>query len=103
MGSDDSLGRRYDAGVTDPNPGNRSYRCSPGKISIDIKTEEQWHSLGVCLGRPELAYRGSWEVVRTTAPDGPIARVLEEMFAEDTAVSWKLRLDAHDVPCQVIA
>lgn len=88
--------------MANQSPANRSYRCSPGEIAIDVQTEEQWHELAVCLGRPELAYKGSWEVVRATAPDGPTARVLEEMFSEDTAESWKMRLDAHDVPCQVV-
>lgn len=88
--------------MADSHPGLRSYRCSPGEIAIDIQTEEQWYELAVCLGRPELAYEGAWDVVRTTAPDGPTARVLEEMFAEDTAESWKRRLDAHGVPCEMI-
>lgn len=83
-------------------PANRSYRCSPGEIAINIQTEEQWYELAVCLGRPELAYKGAWSVVRTTAPDGPTARVLEEMFAEDTAVSWKKRLNAHGVRCVIV-
>jgi crotonobetainyl-CoA:carnitine CoA-transferase CaiB-like acyl-CoA transferase len=83
-------------------PANRSYRCSPGEISIDIQTEEQWYELAVCLGRPELAYTGSWNVVRTAAPDGPIARVLEEMFSEDTSHSWKKRLNAHGVRCVIV-
>lgn len=82
-------------------PANRSYLCSPGEISIDIQAEEQWYELAVCLGRPELAYEGAWDVVRMSAPDGPTAHVLEEMFAEDTAESWLKRLAAHGVPCRV--
>ena len=84
-------------------PANRTYACSPGEITIDVQSEEQWYELAVCLGRPELAYKGSWEVVRGSAADGPTSRVLEEMFAEDTSASWKRRLDAHEVPCEVIA
>jgi crotonobetainyl-CoA:carnitine CoA-transferase CaiB-like acyl-CoA transferase len=83
-------------------PANRSYHCSPGEIAIDIQTEEQWYEFAVCLGRPELAYKGSWEIVRTTAPDGPTAHVLEEMFSEDTSHSWKKRLNAHGVRCVIV-
>ncbi len=84
-----------------PHPGTRTYACSYGEVTIDVRTEEQWHALAVCLGRPELAYKGSWEVVQTAAADGPTARVLEEMFSEDTAESWLKRLDAHGVPCVI--
>jgi crotonobetainyl-CoA:carnitine CoA-transferase CaiB-like acyl-CoA transferase len=87
--------------MPDPSPASRTYTCSPGEITIDVATEEQWHSLAVCIGRPELAYEGSWDVVKTTAADGPTARVLEEMFAEDTAESWQKRLDAYGVPCVI--
>jgi crotonobetainyl-CoA:carnitine CoA-transferase CaiB-like acyl-CoA transferase len=87
--------------VANPSPATRNYACSPGEITIDVRTEEQWHQLAICIGRPELAYKGSWEVVRTSAEDGPTARVLEEMFAEDTAESWLRRLDAHGVPCVI--
>ncbi len=85
-----------------PHPGQRSYVCSPGEITIDVHTEEQWHALAVCIGRPELAYAGSWEVVCEADANGPTARVLEEMFCEDTAESWLRRLTAHSVPCEVI-
>jgi crotonobetainyl-CoA:carnitine CoA-transferase CaiB-like acyl-CoA transferase len=86
-----------------PHPGQRTYACSPGEISIDVHTEEQWHALAVCLGRPELAYEGAWEVVREADTDGPTARVLEEMFSEDTAESWLKRLVEHEVPCEMIS
>ncbi len=81
------------------NPGNREYSCSSGRIEIAVQTEEQWHSLAVCLGRPELAYEGAWEAVRQSPADGVVARVLEEMFAEDAAEVWAKRLEAHGVPC----
>jgi crotonobetainyl-CoA:carnitine CoA-transferase CaiB-like acyl-CoA transferase len=87
--------------VADSSPASRTYACSTGEISIDVRTEEQWHSLAVCLGRPELAYTGAWDVVQQADADGPTARVLEEMFAEDTAESWLTRLRAHDVPCEM--
>jgi crotonobetainyl-CoA:carnitine CoA-transferase CaiB-like acyl-CoA transferase len=80
------------------NPGNRAYRCSSGQIEISVQTEEQWHALAVCLGRPELAYEGAWNAVRGSPPDGGVGRVLEEMFAEDPADVWAKRLKAHRVP-----
>jgi crotonobetainyl-CoA:carnitine CoA-transferase CaiB-like acyl-CoA transferase len=81
-------------------PANRRYRCAQGEIEIAVANAEQWHALAVCIGRPELAYEGSWEAVRTAAPDGPTARVLEGMFAEDKAEVWRRRLEAHAVPCR---
>ncbi len=83
-------------------PANRRYRCAQGEIEIAVTNAEQWHALAVCAGRPELAYEGSWEAVRTAAPDGPTARVLEGMFAEDGAEVWRRRLEAHAVPCREI-
>ena len=83
---------------TGANPGNREYRCSSGRIDIAVRTEEQWHALAVCLGRPELAYEGAWEAVRASPPEGELARMLEELFAEDTAEVWSMRLKAHGVP-----
>ena len=83
-------------------PANRRYRCAQGEIEIAVTNAEQWHALAVCAGRPELAYEGSWEAVRTAAPDGPTARGLEEMFAEDTADVWRRRLESHAVPCREI-
>jgi crotonobetainyl-CoA:carnitine CoA-transferase CaiB-like acyl-CoA transferase len=80
------------------NPGNREYRCSSGRIEIGVQTEEQWHALAVSLGRPELAYEGAWDAVRRSAPDGGVAHVLEEMFAEEPVEVWARRLEAHGVP-----
>jgi len=83
------------------NPGNREYRCSSGRIRVAVQTAEQWHSLAVCLGRPELAYKGAWEAVRDSPPDGDVAQVIEEMFAEDPADVWARRLEGHGVPFEL--
>lgn len=83
------------------NPGNRAYACSSGEITVAVENAEQWHALAVCIGRPELSYEGAWDVVRSAAADGPTARVVEEMFGEETAESWKKRLDAHGVRCVI--
>jgi crotonobetainyl-CoA:carnitine CoA-transferase CaiB-like acyl-CoA transferase len=83
--------------VANQNPGNRTYRCSSGEITIAVQTAGQWHALAVCLGRPELAYEGAWDVAREAPPDGPIARIVGEMLAEDDAASWKRRFDARGV------
>lgn len=88
--------------MIEESPGSRRYRCSQGEIEIAVTSAEEWHALAVCVGRPELAYEGSWEVVNTAAPDGPTARVLEEMFAEDRAEVWRRRLEAHAVPCRQV-
>ena len=83
------------------NPGKRTYRCKTGEIMVRVENAEQWHALAVCLGRPELAYEGSWEAARRTPPDGPLAGVIASMFAEDTVESWRARLEAHGVPCRI--
>jgi crotonobetainyl-CoA:carnitine CoA-transferase CaiB-like acyl-CoA transferase len=83
-------------------PADRRYRCSKGEIEIAVTNAEEWHAVAVCVGRPELAYEGSWEAVSIAEPDGPIARVLEEMFAEDAAEVWLRRLESHDVPCRIV-
>jgi len=83
-------------------PANRNYRCAIGEIAVNITNAEQWHALAVCLGRPELAYEGSWEAVSRAEADGPTAAVVEEMFSEDAAASWAERLEAHDVPHKLI-
>jgi crotonobetainyl-CoA:carnitine CoA-transferase CaiB-like acyl-CoA transferase len=73
-----------------------------GEIEVAVETAVQWRGLAVCLGRPELAYEGAWEAVRTAADDGPVAQVLEEMFGEADAETWRARFEAHGVPCRVM-
>jgi len=89
--------------VTDarPSPANRTYACRAGAITVACENAAHWHALAVCAGRPELAYEGTWDAVRTAPPDGDIARVLEALFVEDAAEVWRRRLEAHGVPCQV--
>ena len=84
-------------------PGARRYACSEGAIEIAVESAEQWHALAVCLGRPELAYEGSWQVALEASPEGPLAAVVASMFAEDAAERWRTRLEAHGVPCTVVA
>ncbi len=84
-------------------PGERQYACSDGAIAIAVESAEQWHALAVCLGRPELAYEGSWQATRKSPAAGPLAAVVASMFAEDTAERWQARMEAHAVPCAVVA
>ncbi len=83
-------------------PGARRYDCSEGTIEITVESAEQWHALAVCLGRPELAYEGSWQAARQSPADGPLAAVIASMFAEDTAARWRARLEARGVPCEIV-
>jgi crotonobetainyl-CoA:carnitine CoA-transferase CaiB-like acyl-CoA transferase len=92
-----------DKGRETRHPGERQYACSDGAIRIAVESAEQWHSLAVCLGRPELAYEGSWEAARKSPADGPLAAVVASMFAEDMAERWQTRLEAHGVPCAIVA
>jgi crotonobetainyl-CoA:carnitine CoA-transferase CaiB-like acyl-CoA transferase len=86
-----------------PTPGRRVYACSDGEIEVSVENAEQWRGLAVCVGRPELAYDGSWEVVQTAPTDGPVSGVLEEHFAEEPADVWLRRLEAHGVPVKRVA
>jgi len=83
-------------------PGARRYTCAEGTIEIAVESAAQWHALAVCLGRPELAYEGSWQVSQKSPVDGPLAAVIASMFAEDTARRWRALLAAHDVPCVIV-
>jgi crotonobetainyl-CoA:carnitine CoA-transferase CaiB-like acyl-CoA transferase len=81
-------------------PAARQYRCSEGEIEIAVGNAEQWHALAVSIGRPELAYPGAWDAVKAASEDGPLANALAMMFAEDSADTWRRRLEAHGVPCR---
>ena len=87
--------------MSDTHAGNRIYSCAQGAITIAVENAEQWHELAACLGRPELAYEGSWEAARRAPSDGPLAAVVAGMFAEDTAERWHERLVGHGVPCVI--
>ena len=86
---------------TRPSPATRTYACRSGAVTVACETAAHWHALAVCVGRPELAYEGAWDAARAAPPDGAIARLLEALFAEDATDVWRLRLEAHGVPCQV--
>ncbi len=92
-----------DTGQDAGHPGARRYTCSKGAIDVAAENAEQWRALAVCLGRPELAYEGSWQAAQESSADGPLAAVVASMFAEDTAERWRARLEAHGVPCAVVA
>jgi len=81
-------------------PARRRYRCRDGgSVSLACESEEQWRALAKCLGRPELAYPGSWQAARDSAPRGRLGRLLEGIFAADPAEVWLRRLQSHGVPC----
>ena len=82
-------------------PARRRYRCRDGgSVSLACESEEQWKALAKCLGRPELAYAGSWEAALSSAPRGRLGRLLEGIFAADPAAVWLKRLEAQRVPCE---
>ena len=80
-------------------PARRRYRCRDGWLSLACESESQWKALAKCLGRPELAYRGSWDTARAAAPRGGLGRLLESIFAADPVDLWLERLRSHGVPC----
>ena len=85
----------------DASPARRRYRCRDGgSVSLACKSEEQWKALAKCLGRPELAYTGSWQAARHSAPRGRLGRLLEGIFAADPADVWLQRLESHGVPAE---
>ncbi len=81
-------------------PARRRYRCRDGRLSLACENEAQWRALAKCLGRPELAYRGSWEAALAAAPRGGLGRLLEATFAADPVELWRERLRAHGVPSE---
>ncbi len=80
-------------------PGRRRYRCRDGHLSLTCENEAQWKALARCLGRPELAYPGSWEAAQGSSPRGRLGRLLEGIFAADPVEVWLERLRSHAVPC----
>ena len=79
-------------------PARRRYRCADGTyIAVACESEAHWRALAKCVGRPELAYAGSWDAARTAAPRGQLGRVLEGLFAADPAKVWVRRLQAQGV------
>ena len=89
--------------VTPASPANRRYRCADGTyVRFACEDEGQWKALAKCLGRPELAYPGSWQPAAAAPPRGRLARLLERHFAEDPAEVWLRRLEAHGVPARRI-
>ena len=79
-------------------PARRRYRCREGRLALTLEDEGQWKALAKCLGRPELAYPGSWDAARASAPRGRLGRLLEGIFAADPADVWLERLRSHGVP-----
>jgi crotonobetainyl-CoA:carnitine CoA-transferase CaiB-like acyl-CoA transferase len=84
--------------MTTASPARRRYRCAEGSVALALDSEEQWHALARCLGRPELAYPGAWTAVRSAPPRGRLGRLLEGIFAADPAGLWLRRLNACGVP-----
>ena len=103
--------RRYGAAACGPlnsvemkspqtaSPARRRYRCRDGRLSLACEDEAQWRALAKCLGRPELAYPGSWDVARVAPPRGRRGRLLETIFVADPLDLWLERLSSHGIPC----
>ncbi len=81
-------------------PARRRYRCRDGRLSLACENETQWRALARCLGRPELAYPGSWEAALAAPPRGRLGRLLEGIFIADPVGVWLERLSAHGVPAE---
>jgi crotonobetainyl-CoA:carnitine CoA-transferase CaiB-like acyl-CoA transferase len=79
-------------------PARRRYRCRNGYLTLDCRTEQHWRALARALGRPELAYPGSWQTVQGLAPRGALGRLLESLLSQDDAAIWQRRFQAAGVP-----
>ncbi|HZP26250.1 MAG TPA: CoA transferase [Dehalococcoidia bacterium] len=79
-------------------PARRRYRCRDGYLAVDCRTEAQWRGLARAVGRPELAYPGSWQTVQRLAPRGALGRLLESLLREDDAAGWQRRFQTAGVP-----
>ncbi len=86
--------------MPEASPALRRYRCGDGQLSLACENETQWRALARCLGRPELAYPGSWEAAQAAPPRGRLGRLLEGIFVADPVEVWLERLSAHGVPCE---
>ncbi|GBD14168.1 hypothetical protein HRbin25_00036 [bacterium HR25] len=89
-----------EAGAARASPARRRYRCRDGYLRLLLEDEEQWRRLARALGRPELAYPGSWQAVSSAPPRGRLGRLLESIFARDDVAVWLRRLQGRGVPCQ---
>ncbi len=85
--------------MQEASPARRRYRCRDGRLSLACENETQWRALARCLGRPELAYAGSWDAALASPPRGRLGRLLEGIFAADPVDVWLKRLSVHGVPC----
>jgi crotonobetainyl-CoA:carnitine CoA-transferase CaiB-like acyl-CoA transferase len=83
-----------------PSPVRRRYRCRDGYLRLELRSPQEWQALAKCLGRPELAYPGSWEVAAAAPPRGRLGRLLEALFRREPVEVWLRRLEAHGVPCR---
>ncbi|MFQ5880525.1 MAG: CoA transferase [Dehalococcoidia bacterium] len=84
-----------------PAPRWRSrHRCRNARLSLACENEAHWKTLARCLGRPELAYPGSWETALASPPRGRLGRLLEGIFIADPVDVWLERLRSHGVPCE---
>jgi len=82
-----------------PSAAYRSYPCADGFIFIACVREEHWRGLARSIGRPELAYPGSWPAAARSEPRGGVAGVIGGMVADDSVENWLQRLAFHGVPC----
>ena len=86
--------------MPEASPARRRYRCRDGQLSLACENEGHWKALARCLGRPELAYPGSWEAALAAPPRGRLGRLLEGIFVADPVEVWLERLSSHGVPCE---
>lgn len=76
----------------------RRYHCRDGWLLLACESEGHWKALAKVVGRPELAYPGSWEAASTAPPEGPLGQLLASLFAADPVAVWLQRLQSHGVP-----
>ena len=80
-------------------PAQRRYRCRDGYLRLECATEEQWRALARALGRPELAYPGSWQIVAGLPPRGALGRLLETLLLAESVAGWQRRFQTAGIPC----
>lgn len=78
---------------------DRLYRCRDGWLAVVCRREEQFHQLCLALGHPEWVGRFLARQALMEPPDGPLAMLLAEAFAERERDEVVERLIARGVPC----
>jgi crotonobetainyl-CoA:carnitine CoA-transferase CaiB-like acyl-CoA transferase len=82
----------------------RLYSTADGWICLAAVTQDHWRRLCAAVARPVLADDARFvDPDARTANDDDLAKLLEDVFAGDSAQAWFTALDRAGVPIEVSA